>query len=1032
MIRRALLVAALGLAFAGPVGAEDGPASAGTRKVRELVDRYLVAFRAGDEAGMAFVRDRPMSQARDPFWLANDLFRRHIDGALRDPPAPGDFLPAARAMARCVRDIKEDEGLADLVERWDGWGAEELRRGAGLQNQAYLVTEAASRGEVEGALALASRARAEAVAAEGSISAVGILGSLADGLGRMGRTPEAIEAFKEASRAAARVRWSVVETGNLWQAGYLCYRRGDLPAARTLWREQLAAIDARVGAWARPEPLRWIAAAEAGLGEYGEALDLVRRSIEEARAVGDGYQEAISTESLGRMHAALGHYAEALDALERARGMYLAGQKSVLGAANALDAMGSIYTELGRPARAIAALRESLSELESIGYRGEAARARADLGAACEAQGLGAEALDAMERALAEWESMHDRLGGAKTLGLLGDLHRREGRLDRALDCQRKALEQMESMGNRPGAARAKAALAEIREARGEHSLALDLGREALVAMEEVGDRRGAARALRGMAGAQRSLSRPAEALALSGRAIDLQVALGSGLGEEDAAGIRREARAAADIGILAAWELAAAEPGEASRAVAEAFHLAESSRGLHLGGGMVYRAALFAAFVPAGLREAEAAARSSVAARRRELAEQAAREGPDREGLAAARAGLEASYRALEDAVARVQREALRAAEVVIPRPVPLDEFRASLPATDALLLYHLAPGRAFALVATRDGAQLVDLGGADALAVSAEAYLDLVSVDGSEEGPRAAALYDALLRPLEGALAGRTRLLVCPDGVLAFLPFEALLRMEGDRRERAVERWEMAYVPSATIASLGAGRGEAPGEGILAVGDPSYPGESPAAAPAGSRDAELRGMGLLRRLPGTAAEARAVAALVPAEKRVLLLRERASVAALRDALAATKGRLASLHLACHGHLDAERPWLTGLVLAGGEVLGLDDIYRMKVPADLVVLSACESGRGRILQGEGVMGLARGFLHAGASRVVVSDWAVSDEAARALMESFYRRMLREGRSPGEALRAAKIEALRSGGPLAHPAHWAAFVLWGD
>jgi CHAT domain-containing protein len=108
-----------------------------------------------------------------------------------------------------------------------------------------------------------------------------------------------------------------------------------------------------------------------------------------------------------------------------------------------------------------------------------------------------------------------------------------------------------------------------------------------------------------------------------------------------------------------------------------------------------------------------------------------------------------------------------------------------------------------------------------------------------------------------------------------------------------------------------------------------------------------------------------------------------------------------------------------------------LDELHRLRVPADLAVLSACESGRGRLLRGEGVLGLVRGFFAAGAPRVVASNWRVDDEATRRLMVAFYGKMVREGLGASAALRAARLEMRRAGGPDAHPSRWAAFVLWG-
>jgi CHAT domain-containing protein len=223
--------------------------------------------------------------------------------------------------------------------------------------------------------------------------------------------------------------------------------------------------------------------------------------------------------------------------------------------------------------------------------------------------------------------------------------------------------------------------------------------------------------------------------------------------------------------------------------------------------------------------------------------------------------------------------------------------------------------------------------------------------------------------------------------------------------------------YVPSGTVYATLRGRKRPPGRGLVALGDPAYPAARTA------EFASVRGLASLPRLPATADEVESIGKLF--EERTLLLREKASPDGLRAALS---GPVAALHLACHGHVDPERPRLTGLVLADGAVLTVDDVYRLEVPADLVVLSACETGRGKPVRGEGVVGLVRAFFYAGAPRVVVSDWKVPDKSTRDLMVAFYTHLRTGKLAPAAALRAAKLEIMKE---YPHPYHWAGFVLWG-
>ncbi len=144
-------------------------------------------------------------------------------------------------------------------------------------------------------------------------------------------------------------------------------------------------------------------------------------------------------------------------------------------------------------------------------------------------------------------------------------------------------------------------------------------------------------------------------------------------------------------------------------------------------------------------------------------------------------------------------------------------------------------------------------------------------------------------------------------------------------------------------------------------------------------------------------------------------------------------------LHFATHGILNSEQPELSGLVLSLVDQQGkpqegfwrLHEIYNLKLNADLVVLSACQTGLGKEVKGEGLIGLTRGFMYAGAPRVVASLWQVDDVATAELMKRFYRGMLQQRQRPAAALRAAQLE-MQSKKQWQHPFYWAAFTLQGE
>jgi CHAT domain-containing protein len=277
-------------------------------------------------------------------------------------------------------------------------------------------------------------------------------------------------------------------------------------------------------------------------------------------------------------------------------------------------------------------------------------------------------------------------------------------------------------------------------------------------------------------------------------------------------------------------------------------------------------------------------------------------------------------------------------------------------------------------------------------------------------------------------------------------------------------LKRFRVTYVPSASIlvAQRQARRAQdRPAQfPLLAFGDPVYqkaafPG-SPASATEHSTNEELldmrrqqlRSSGVLKRLVFSGEEVRRIADIwgIPLASPHINLRYRASVARVRE-LDLSQYRM--LHFAVHGMLADEFGLATqpALVLSqagraehGSGLLQLNDILEMRLHAELVVLSACNTGLGRLWEGEGIVGLTQVFLSSGASAVIVSLWNVLDQSTSLLMERFYRR-LKQGQSKVEALRQAKlavlqatidVQAIGMQQSLAAPFYWAPFILVGE
>jgi CHAT domain-containing protein len=294
-----------------------------------------------------------------------------------------------------------------------------------------------------------------------------------------------------------------------------------------------------------------------------------------------------------------------------------------------------------------------------------------------------------------------------------------------------------------------------------------------------------------------------------------------------------------------------------------------------------------------------------------------------------------------------------------------------------------------------------------------------------------------------------------------LHYVPFAALPLpgAGGASPDRVVERHEVVYLPSASVAGLirAEHQQRRPAERLLAVlADPVFEAADQrltgdrvsAGRSAASRTRTIERLAdvsplegpepgwQVSRLPFTRREAAAIVAVAPDSGARLATDFDAS----RELV--LSGELASyryIHFATHGFYDSDFPELSGIVLSlfdrrGRPVNGffrLHDIYNLKLNADLVVLSACQTGLGKHVSGEGLIGLTRGMLYAGASRVAASLWNVDDAATAELMQHFYAGMLREKISPASALRAAQLRMLRTK-RWSDPWFWAAFVIQGD
>jgi len=415
-------------------------------------------------------------------------------------------------------------------------------------------------------------------------------------------------------------------------------------------------------------------------------------------------------------------------------------------------------------------------------------------------------------------------------------------------------------------------------------------------------------------------------------------------------------------------------------------------------------------------------------------------------------------------------------------PQPLRAKQIQELLDEDTLLLEYSLGEEHSYVWAATPEALTAYELPKQKDIEDAARSVYQLLTarnqIKAQKEYPQAAeALSRLVLGPVAAELKGKRRLVIVSDGVLQYVPFAALPGPRDSKSRNSanspplVVEHEIVNLPSASVLAAlrqdRSGRTEA-AKAVAVLADPVFSDRDArlrrsATHGQGKSQATIRGLaeqehnafsfeltrsasdlGLaeadgrvaLSRLPWTRREAEDILAVTPAGQGRKLLDFAANRAAATDP---ALGQYRIVHFATHGLLDGKNPELSGLVLSlideRGQprdgFLGLREIYNLNLPVELVVLSACQTGLGKEMQGEGLIGLARGFMYAGASRVVASLWSVSDVATAELMAQFYKGMEQEGMPPAAALRAAQIKMWKQK-IWRSPYFWAAFQIQGE
>ncbi|MGO9232163.1 MAG: CHAT domain-containing protein [Bryobacteraceae bacterium] len=820
---------------------------------------------------------------------------------------------------------------------------------------------------------------------------------------------------------------ALAESGDYRNASPLFRDAADLFHALAATHEEADAINSEAGAFdvlGEPQP---------ALRLYGQALNLFRTT-------GDPGSEALLLNNIGWTQSTLGNWQAALDSYGQSLGLVRQTRNDWL-EGTVLANTGVAYGQLGEADQAETLLNRALPLLRRVGDRRREATTLGALANLYLAENQPAKALTVLEGALSAWRASGNKRGLADALARTARAQAELGRFDAAEASLAESLELARAIHDRRGTGTALAELGRTDLLSGHPDKAAEASAQALAEFRAIGERSYEALSLETIARAESDRGN----LAAARQRV------------EDALRLTEENRGATNSEQLRASFFATRQDSYAFYIdllmrmgdTGAALQASERSRARSLLDMLAASGADVRQGVDPKLLDRERDISDRLNAKGARLLPLLGRDDPRAVALTAEIRDLQSEY---QDVEAAIRAASPRYAALTQPAPLTVAQIRQQVLDPDTLLLeYSLGEKRSWLWVVGTDQLHAFELPPRSALeAQAARVYECLTTRRDADLDSAIGKLSDMVLAPA-ASLLGNQRLAIVADGALQRIPFAILRPSDGIR--------EVVMLPSASaIAALRAQlAGREPAPKLLAVfADPVFDSSDPRAhgAPAATAlPQEANGSRLLDqlaatqsgttggrlripRLPFTSQEADEILRVA---NNSFDLKETGFAASRSEALSGLLGHYRYLHFATHGYLDTERPELSALVLSQFDANGravdgflrVNDIYDSRLSADLVVLSACQTGLGKEVRGEGLMGLTRAFMYAGVPRVIVSLWSVNDRATADLMAGLYRGMLRDGKRPSEALRDAQLE-LRKHQEWQSPYYWAAFVQQGD
>ena len=838
--------------------------------------------------------------------------------------------------------------------------------------------------------------------------------------------------------------------------------------------------------------LTMIASAYSGLNQDQKAIEKYSEALPLLRAADEKQLEAATLLQLGLIYDSLNEFQKSLDFASQAALLFRAAGDHE-GEAWALTAMGNLRGGLGQPEDGLKYLNQAVKVFRETGYREGEAIVLSALSPLYKASGEPEKARASLEQALSVSRAAGFPHGEALALSALGILSNDLRELPKALAYSEQALPLFRAEHDRAGEAVTLATLCEINLSTRDYSKGFAYCNQALAIQRADGARRNEAITLKDIAIGERDRGNLAAAQTAIESSLTILESIRTKVINPHLR-VFYFAKSQNDYEFYIDLLMRLHKEKPTAGYDGQAFQASERARARYLLDTLQEANADIRQGVDPALLQRERDLQRQLNAKAQTQLGLLSRQHLQGEANTVAKE-IQSLIDDLQQVETDIRQASPHYAALMLPRPLTLKEIQSRVLDDDTILLeYSLGEEHSYLWAVTSTSITSYELAKGDEIKNAARDFYNFVNArntDVKDENddqrairiarsdaavPKAAATLSRLvLGPVVGQL-GRKRVAIVADGILHFVPFGALPiagnEGAGTSRPRIartprplIADHEIVNLPSAStlavIRTEVAGRQKAP-RSVAVLADPVFMKDDERVKTRkdqnatrvekttairksamerqlikAAKDTGMANGGLyVPRLPGTRQEAEQIVAMVSTVERRLAL----DFAASRDtATSAELSQYRYVHFSTHGLLNSVHPELSGLVFSlvneRGEpqdgFLLAHEIFNLKLPAEAVVLSACETGLGLDLKGEGLISLTRGFMYAGAPRVVVSLWAVSDQATTELMVRFYHGVLKEGMRPAAALRAAQL-SLMNDKRWVSPYYWAPFTLQGE